>query len=216
MGQAPKITAIEPQKTNPHRYSIFIDGQFALGVTEEVIVNLGLRPHQPVSEAKLDEITFEEQVQQARKAALRLLEYRPRSRQELRRRLRQKDFPVSAISRVLDRLEERGLVADEDFAQQLVCSLARRRNLGKRAILDKLRRAGISRDIAEATIERELADYDEASRAQQAAEKYLPHLADLAPEKQRRRLQAYLYRRGFSYSIIDQVRRSALADYQEQ
>lgn len=215
MGEVGKITAIEPQKTNPHRYLIFIDGEFALGVAEEVIMNLGLRPHQPVSEAKLEEITFEEQVQEARKAALRLLEYRPRSREELGRRLRQKNFPASATQRVLDRLEELGLVDDENFAQQLVRSLTRRRNLGKRAILDKLRRAGVSRDVAEATIARELGDYDEVSRAQQATEKYLSRLAGLPPEKQRRRLQAYLLRRGFPYSVIDQVRRSVLSDCEE-
>jgi len=215
VGEVGKITAIEPQKTNPHRYSIFIDGEFALGVAEEVIMNLGLQPHQPVSEAKLEQITFEEQVHEAQKAALRLLEYRPRSREELRRRLRQKNFPATATQRVLDRLEELGLVDDANFAQQLVQSLTRRQNLGKRAILDKLRRAGVSHDVADATMARELADYDEVSRAQQATEKYLSRLAGLPPEKQRRRLQAYLQRRGFPYSVIDQVRKSVLSDCEE-
>jgi len=215
VGEVGKITAIEPQKANPHRYSIFIDGEFALGVAEEVIMNLGLQPHQPVSEAKLEQITFEEQVHEAQKAALRLLEYRPRSREELRRRLRQKNFPATATQRVLDRLEELGLVDDANFAQQLVQSLTRRQNLGKRAILDKLRRAGVSHDVADATMARELADYDEVSRAQQATEKYLSRLAGLPPEKQRRRLQAYLHRRGFPYSVIDQVRRSVLSDCEE-
>lgn len=205
VGEVPKITAIKPQKNNPHRYSVFIDGQFALGVVEEVIINLGLRPQEPITTDRLAQVVAEEQIQQAWKAATRLLAYRPRSRQELRLRLRQKHFSGPITSRVMDRLADLGLVNDEDFARELVQSLVRGHSLGKRAILDRLRRAGISHEIAEATIERELADYDEGSQAQQAADKYLARRAALDPDRRHRRLYEYLRRRGFSHSVIRQV-----------
>ena len=212
MAEVSKITVIEPQKNNPHRYSIFIDGQFALGIDEEVMANLRLRPQQPITVDRLQQIVAEEQAQRAWQAAIRLLKYRPRSYRELTRRLRQKGFASPTIAQVLDRLADLGLIDDERFAQQMVQSLVRRRNLGKRAILDRLRRAGISRDMAEATMEQELADYDEVSQAQQVVEKYLPRLAGLEPVKQRRRLYGYLRRRGFSQTVIQQMMQSALPD----
>ncbi len=200
-----KITAIQRQKRNPHRYSIFVDGDFALGVDEQVMADLGLRPEQSVNTEPVEWRAAEERMSQARAAAMRLLEYRPRSRGELTRRLHQRDFDSQTISRVMDRLVELDLVNDERFARQMVQSLTRSRNLGKQAIFEKLRRAGISRELAEAVIEQELADYDESQPAQQAAEKYLPRLADIEPAAQRRRLYGYLRRRGFSYEVIQQV-----------
>jgi len=209
----PKITAIEPQKNKPHRYSIFVDGEFALGVDEEVIENLGLRPQQALTADKLEQVVAEEQAKQAWRTAVRLLEYRPRSRWELTRRLQQKGFESPTISRTLDRLADTGLVDDERFAQEMVQSLVRSRNLGKRAIFDRLRRAGVSRDVAQAAMDQELADYDEVRQAQQVVDKYLPRLADLEPVKQRRRLQGYLHRRGFPYGVIEQVMPSGRAEY---
>jgi len=201
----PKITAIQRQKRNPHRYSIFVDGEFAVGVDEQVMVDLGLRPQQSVNTETLEQIATEEQISQARAAAMRLLEYRPRSRGELTRRLHQQGFDSQTISRVIDRLVELDLVNDERFARQMIQSLTRSRNLGKQAIFEKLRQAGISRELAEAVIEQELADYDESQQAREAVEKYLPRLADIEPASQRRRLYGYLRRRGFSYEVIRQV-----------
>ena len=208
----PEITAIEPQESKAHRYSIFVDGQFALGVDERVVISLGLEPGQPITADKLAQISAEEEARRAWEAATRLLEHRPRSRQELGRRLRQKDFADATIGRVLDRLEDLGLINDDDFARQLVRSLAGRRHLSKRAIFDRLRRAQISRDIAEAAMAGELVDYDEAAQAKQVVDKYLPRLAGADHEKQRRRLWGYLRRRGFSHSLISEVLAAALSD----
>ena len=209
----PKITAIEPQKNKPHRYSIFVDGEFALGVDEEVVANLGLRPQQALTADKLEQVVAEEQAKQAWRTAVRLLEYRPRSRWELTRRLQQKGFESPTISRTLDRLADTGLVDDERFAQEMVQSLVRSQNLGKQAIFDRLRRAGVGRDVAQAAMDQELADYDEVRQAQQVVDKYLPRLTDLEPVKQRRRLQGYLRRRGFPYGVIEQVIPSGRAEY---
>ena len=64
---------------------------------------------------------------------------------------------------------------------------------------------GVDREIAEAVISEELADYDEHSRAEQAAAKHIRKLANLEPATRRRRLYSYLQRRGFASYLIHDV-----------
>ena len=205
MAETPRISAIKPQKNHPRRYSIFVDGEFTAGVSEEVIVKLQLRRDEPVSPQRLEQILAAEQDSQTRQAALNLLDYRPRSRVELGRRLRQKRLPEESIQRVIGDLEATALIDDEQFARQMTRSLNHTRNLSKRAILDKLRQAGVDRDTAQAVLEDELRDYDEHSRAQQAAAQYVRRLSRLDATVQRRRLYGYLQRRGFPHYLIAEV-----------
>ncbi len=205
MDKTPRITAIKPQKRNSHRYAIFVNDEFATGVSEEVILKLRLRRGEPVTAERLAQIIAVEQDSQARRAALNLLEYRARTRRELAQRLRKKGLPDESIERVIADLEASGLVDDEQFAQQMTKSLIRSRNLSHRAILSKLRQAGVDSDTAQAVVEQELGDYDEHSRAEQAAAQQMRHLSRLDQTTQRRRLYGYLQRRGFPHYVIAQV-----------
>ena len=184
---------------------MFVDEEFAAGVSEEVIVKLQLRRGEPVSPQRLEQILTAEQDSQTRQAALNLLNYRARSRAELARRLRQKDLPEASIHRVIADLEASGLVDDEEFARQMTRSLNHTKNLSKRAILTKLRQAGVDRDSARAVVDEELCDYDERSRAEQAGAHYVRRLSRLDATVQRRRLYGYLQRRGFPHYLIAEV-----------
>ncbi len=200
-----RITDIKPKSRKSRRYRIFIDGELAAEVNEEVIAKLDLRRNQAITPQRLEQITTAQQDSQTRQAALNLLNYRARTRQELVRRLRRKDLPADSIQRVIADLVEKGLVDDQQFAKWMVDSLTRRNDLGKRAIANKLRQAGVDREIAETVISEELHDYDERSRAEQAAAKQMKRLANIEPTTRRRRLYSYLLRRGFSPYLIRDV-----------
>ena len=212
MAKTPRITAIEPQKNNPRRYSIFVDEQFAAGVSEEVMAKLQLRRDEPVTPERLAQVLAAEQDSQTRQAALNLLDYRARSRAELARRLRQKGLPEESIQRVIADLEASALIDDEEFARQMTRSLNHTRNLSKRAILGKLTQKGVDRDTAQAVLEEELGDYDERSRAHQAAAQHMRRLSGLDATAQRRRLYAHLQRRGFPHDLIAEVIQQSLPE----
>ena len=200
-----RITDIKPKSKRSRRYSILVDNELAAEVNEEVIAKLGLRRDQAMTPQRLEQIATAEQDSQTRQAALNLLDYRARTRQELARRLQRKDMPADSIQRVIADLGEKGLIDDRQFARWMVGSLRRRKNLSKRAIANKLRQAGVDHEIAEAVISEELADYDEHSHAEQAAAKHVKKLADLEPTTRRRRLYSYLQRRGFSSQLTREV-----------
>ncbi len=200
-----RITDIKPKSKKSRRYLIFVDDKLTTEVNEEVIATLGLRRNQPITPERLAQIATAQQDSEVRQAAMNLLDYRARTRQELLRRLRRKKLPEDSIQRVIADLAAKGLIDDHQFAQQMVDSLRRRTDLSKQAIVNKLRQAGVDCETTAAVINEELADYDERSHAEQAAAKHIRKLANLEPTVQRRRLYSYLQRRGFSHHVIIEV-----------
>ncbi len=212
MDNTPRVTAIKPQKRNLHRYAIFVNDEFATGVSEEVIVKLQLRLGEPVTTQRLAQIVAAEQDSQTQRAALNLLEHRARTRHELIRRLRIKGLPDESVQRVVEQLQAQGQINDEEFARQMARSLARSKHLSKQAILRKIGQAGVDREAAQTVIEQELADYDERHHSEQAAHQQMRHLGGLEPTVQRRRLYSYLQRRGFPHALIVEVIDELLTD----
>ncbi len=131
-----------------------------------------------------------------------------RSRRELEMRLGRKPregdpTPREIIAEALDRLEASGILSDEAVARAEASSRLRRGEAPGR-VRQVLARKGIDRRsgadaIAEA-VEADAFDEDAACRVQ--AEKRWRSLGKLDPAVGRRRLMAFLQRRGFSSQAI--------------
>lgn len=150
----------------------------------------------------------------ARQIVLRQLAMAPRSRQQLRDKLRQRNCPDDVAEAVLDRMAEVGLVDDEAFAGMLVRSKQAGRGLATRALSQELRTKGIDPETAEAV----LADIDpdeERERARALVDKKLRTLHGLEPTVQTRRLAGILARKGYPSSVAFAVIREALAEAPE-
>ena len=140
-----------------------------------------------------------------REAALRLIERTRRTRSDLERRLRDKEFAPGTVSVVLDRLAEVGLVDDVEFARAWLAGRWGRRPSGWRRLQQELRGKGIAEaDIVRAReilSERGGAPDEVASAAglvAQARRRY----AGLEPRVQRQRLYALLARHGYDSDTI--------------
>lgn len=91
-------------------------------------------------------------------AAARFLEVRPRSIDEVRRRLREAGYRPELVDGAIERLADLGMLDDEAFARAWVESRDRSRPRGERALRTELRRKGVSATIAAAVLgEREAA-----------------------------------------------------------
>jgi len=131
--------------------------------------------------------------------ALRLLEFRARSTVELRRELRRRGSPADEVEAALAKLRDQKLVDDDDFARQF----ARARVLGTGAsrlrVLQELGRKGIARDVGERALD-ELRDedgIDPSDGIHRVARKKWLTMAKLDDVTRRRRVYAFLARRGF-------------------
>ncbi len=76
-------------------------------------------------------------------AAARFLEVRPRSVDEVRRRLRDAGYRLDLVMTAIERLTDLGMLDDEAFARAWVESRDRARPRGERALRSELRRKGV-------------------------------------------------------------------------
>jgi regulatory protein len=150
----------------------------------------------------------------ARQIVLRQLAMAPRSRQQLRDKLRQRGCADDVAESVLDRMAEVGLVDDEAYAAMLVRSKQAGRGLAARALARELRTKGVDDDTARAALE-EIDPEDERERARALVEKRLRTMHGLAPDVQARRLAGMLARKGYASSTAYAVVREAIADAPE-
>ena len=127
-----------------------------------------------------------------------------RSRSELESALARRRVPVDATSRVLDRLQQAGLIDDQRFARDWVESRQARRQLSRSALQHELQAKGVAREFIELALEG-VGREEELRAARCLADKKLRSLADLPHEVQRRRVAGALARRGFSSDIVSRV-----------
>lgn len=201
-----KITAIAAQAHDSQRVNIFVDGEFAIGISLATLAREGLFIGQELDEGGWARLEAAAHAEKAMLAAARLLEARPRSAAEIRQRLRRKEFAPDAVEGAVERLTDLGLLDDAAFSRYWVESRQSFRPRGRLALRDELRRKGVARD----TIEQALADAEaeappdaEAARAEQVARAALRRYAD-SPDRMtfQRRLGGLLQRRGFALDVI--------------
>lgn len=193
----PLITVLEPQKRRSSRLNLYLDGQFAFGLSQSLAAEARLEPGKKLSQQEVEALRVQAQLDDAYQAALHFLSYRPRSQAEIRQRLR-RHFPPATIEAVLERLEAQGLADDAAFAQFWQENRQRFRPRGKGLLRAELRQKG----VADQTIAQTLEAVDEEAAAQASAEKQLPRLDGLDRTQFRRRLSSHLRRRGFSWEVV--------------
>ncbi|HEY4305716.1 MAG TPA: regulatory protein RecX [Gemmatimonadaceae bacterium] len=139
--------------------------------------------------------------------ALDMLEARSRGVAELRRLLVRKGESEDEVDAAIERLRANGLLDDANFARQLTRSKALGAGQSRRRIAQELGRRGVDRTTASEAIEQVFEDeeIDEAATVERVARKKLRTLAGADALTVRRRLYAYLARRGYDIEAINRV-----------
>jgi regulatory protein len=194
-----KITALKVQKRNTQRINIYLDGEFAFGLSR--ITAAWLRVGQELSAEKVTSLLAEDAHEVAYQQAVHFLDYRPRSSVEVRRNLEKHGIPEDVIDSVIQRLEGSSLLNDARFAELWVENRSDFRPRSRRALTVELRQRGVDRQV----IEQALEDLDEEALAYQAALKQVRKLHNLEALEFRRKLAGFLARRGFGYEVIKPV-----------
>ena len=136
----------------------------------------------------------------AKNASLRLLSYRSRSENEMRRRLRGR-FAEEVIDRTLSDLRRQGLLNDAAFARQWREQREKFRPRGPGMIRQELLKLGVDREV----IREALSDFDASANAYQASSKYAAKLPREDAMVFRRKLGGFLHRRGFEGEVLGQT-----------
>jgi len=190
-----KVTAIQIQKRNRQRVSIFLDGDYAFGLSR--IVAAWLDVGQEISDEKIARLRAEDEREVVYLKTLNFIQYRPRSSQELRRYLVKQQASDDMVEQTLERLQRAGLVDDARFAQSWVENRTDLRPRSRQALAYELRQRGIDSQIISEALE----EVDDGPLAIEAARKQSRRYQDLEWQDFRQKTCAYLARRGFNYSV---------------
>lgn len=196
------ITDVQPRR---HRLSqLFIDGEAAVKIDTETWLRSGLMPGDEIDDERLHRLLQDSAAHRAHEKALYLLEHRAHSKKELERKIARAEFDREAAKAAAERMEELGLIDDEQYARRLAQELFTRKRFGVRRVKQELREKGIADNIVAMVLEEFSPETEETvEKIRELIERKYP--AAQEDEKVRRRAVAALQRYGYSLEDIFSV-----------
>lgn len=151
----------------------------------------------------------QQKVKQGKNYAVYLLSYADRSKNEIRERLRKKQYPRQVIQEVIRYLEEKEFLNDQKFAREFTSSKIRK-GFSYKKIEYLLRQKRVDENIITRTLRDIFSQVDEKKMATELLhrKKYLPLKKGLKPEdriKKLSRIYRFLSSHGFSSSTIKKL-----------
>lgn len=180
-------------------YQLYLDGQEGPQVDRRTFDDSAYGVDSHIDADQLERLLEASRYNRARDRALYLLGLRDYACKELEKKLTvDRDVSPELAAAVVLRLQELGLLDDEQYAARTAASLRQYKQYPRRRIQQELCRRGISPEVAgAAAAEVEGEDFQQALALIQ--KKYYNKLDN---EDSRRRVVAALARRGFSYGAI--------------
>jgi regulatory protein len=195
-----KITALTLQKQNRDRVNVFLNDEFAFGLSKYVAA--WLKVGQVLGEEKIAQLLADDEIEVSYQRALKFLAHRIRSKQEVVQRLRKYQTPADVVEVVLSRLEEKEYLNDEAFARAWVENRIEFRPRSTYLLRQELRQKGVEDVVIDVVLE----TLDDESLAQSAAEKYLRKIENMDDEQKfREKLYGHLARKGFTYATVADI-----------
>lgn len=189
------ITAIE--KRRKMLSALFLDGEFAVNIDTETLLQFRYKIGMDITDEQLHELILASDARRANEKALYLLEHRSHSKKELIEKI-QRTTSKEAARSAADRMEELGLVNDEDFAKRYAAELLNRKGFASRRTQYELLQKGIDKEMIAQVVE-ELEPNPVEKIKEIIEKKYLRCLQD---EKGYRRAVNGLQRLGYRYEDI--------------
>ena len=211
MADVRRVTSIQPQKKRKDRFSVFLDNEFAFGLSIDVLLASGIASGDLLTTEKVQQICELENRAQAKQKAFRLLAVRSQSRHELRQRLSRAHYSDDIITWVIAELDRLGLLDDKAFALEFARSRMATRPEGRFLLHQELRQKGIIEAEICAALDSVFDADTEQSIARDLAAKRKKRYRHLENQKAKMRVRDFLFRRGFASDIVYDI----LSDWEE-
>ena len=180
------------------------------GAPAKVAMKHGLSTGQLLTPEMQQDVEVDEEIDRAKQRAFTYLAHKPRTEEEVRRKLRKQDLGRRVINEVVDRLYELDYLDDEQYAADYAHNRFSNKGYGPIRIERELIKRGIDRHLAERAVAEFFEEESEIEMAREQAKKKWSRVAG-EPDirKQKRKLFGYLQRRGFTpdiiYRIVDEL-----------
>ncbi len=191
----PKITAINQQVKKQDRYSIFVDGKYALSLSSAQLIDCGIASGDELDSREIAKLVDLSGYGKMMDRAYNYLSFRPRSKKEVSDYLTKKGCDEPTTQKIINALADQNLINDASFAETWVSERREFQLRSRRQLEHELRQKGIEKDVIDSTIDGfqgEVETIKNLVTKKSLAQKYAT----------RERLIAYLSSKGFRFSDI--------------
>lgn len=191
-----EVTKLIVNARRPGLVDVYLDGTSKLKLLKPIAVTLSVG--QMLDLEELEQLKLQNLEEKSYQQALGLLSRRLRSEEEIRQRFRRKQVSDEVQDKVIDRLRDANYLDDLAFARAWVENRNEFRPRSAWALKAELRKKGVSG----ATVDEALKEFDDEAAVSKAAAIGARKYRNLEENLFRKRLGAYLARRGFQYHLI--------------
>lgn len=204
-----RVERIEASKHKKGRILVFLEDGACLKITEQELLDFGLRSGDELDEEALGRLKEAAGVSNTRAAAADLIGKRAMSRRDLERKLREKGASEAEARYAAEWLEAIGALNDAEYAAALVRHYSRL-GYGPARVREKLYGKGVPRELWEDALEELPEESGQVDAFLQSK------LRGRTPdEKEKRRLTNALLRRGFPWGEVKAAWRRLGEEMQE-
>ncbi|MEG0258528.1 MAG: recombination regulator RecX [Lysinibacillus sp.] len=198
------ITKIARQKNNPERYNIYLNEEYAFPVDEAIIIQFGLSKGKVLETFEIEEIAYEDEIRKSFNKALNFLSYQMRSEHEVKKKLLDLEFGEAVILEAIQKLKSYGFLNDEAYSKALFETKKATAKKGPRAIRQDLVKKGIEKNLQDEILET-FSHEEQVKLASQLAAKIVRTETKKTPVQVKQKIQDLLMRKGYSFSIVNDV-----------
>ena len=195
------ISKIEVQKKNKTRFSLFVQDEFLMGISDSALVHFNLRKEGSLVQKQIDEIVEFEQRWKIKEYLIRLLGRRDHARNELFKKGLKKGYSKEILDTILDELSEKGYLNNRSFAIKFARDKFRFNHWGRQKIRIELKKKGVRDYDIELALD-ELDSNDELEKIEYLVQKSASRFLRKAPEKRKKSMFDFLIRKGYDSDVI--------------
>ncbi len=204
-----RVERVEASKHKKGRVLVFLGDGACLKITEQELLDFGLRSGDELDEETLKRLKEAAGVSNTRAAAADLIGKRAMSRRDLERKLQEKGASETEARYAAEWLEAIGALNDAEYAAALVRHYSRL-GYGPTRVREKLYEKGVPRELWEDALEELPADGGQVDAFLRSKLRGRP-----PDEKEKRRLTNALLRRGFPWGEVKAAWRRLGEEMQE-
>ena len=204
-----RVERVEASKHKKGRVLVFLGDGACLKITEQELLDFGLRSGDELDEETLKRLKEAAGVSNTRAAAADLIGKRAMSRRDLERKLQEKGASETEARYAAEWLEAIGALNDAEYAAALVRHCAQL-GYGPARVREKLYEKGVPRELWEGALEELPADGGQVDAFLRSKLRGRP-----PDEKEKRRLTNALLRRGFPWGEVKAAWRRLGEEMQE-
>ncbi|GAB5408075.1 MAG: hypothetical protein BalsKO_04400 [Balneolaceae bacterium] len=195
------ISSISVQKKNTFRFSIFVEEQFLIGVSDSTLNKLNLSKGVLLTPSLLDEIVEKENNWAIREYFFRLLGRRDHTRNELRDKAKKKDFHSESIEQILNEFTEKKYINNLSFARKFVRDKFEFNKWGANKIRSELFKKGVSEKEITIALQ-EIDSKDNIETIKNLIKKNKRKFQRADSSKRKKKIFDFLLRKGYDLNTI--------------